>query len=637
QVFTVTSNTVAAGTALSDITRNHKAVREVLARDFTGTDATANELIARVSGIIDTSEMPFLTIVSTRVAAFPNEVEFELDAGNVDAGVTGADAYDSAFAAREGFANTRAGSEDYDFVVRTVDADSDGTEDDFFGSAVADAYPAPLLDIRNHRTDTLIFFSRGDFRRQTGDADSDFSSNGQSNEAFIFYGHLRLFNGDWTNLNAVAAYGFPGYRFTSSGDENTNNQFSQQFTLGRSVILLVDPDIDSDGDGVNDAISGGSRYIWRTWNEPDDDTSKSGAVDRALPFDWSASSADVKFWSGTAEESARSIRDDDTFTLYDSRTDVAAVTIADFRKRLSFLINDFVGTTWDDDWWFGQKTLGAFLGSSAQPAEPFRFWGNPLLPEFNQAPAGELVFDVDSMAQRHNVLMPGASQFIVEFAGDFVTQDADGLITAALPDGTIDYYVEARDLSGNAGGSVETGASRSETENLRQVRWYGYPRDTNGDGIIARDLPEPDGSNSGEERSPDVLPVFDWQPFRGTSGTGAATSWPFEKAHPLVQPTVPTSFPGQPDPDESYGIPVSGEYDQIEVEFDGIYQCSWDPNLFGDYSTPAFSRNGINYRLRPSLIRIVVGAVDPQGRLEGTVFEEHVFQVRGPRNFEPVN
>src|SRR5689334_10526929 len=44
---------------------------------------------------------------------------------------------------------------------------------------------------RAHRLDTMSFFSRGRFERQTGN-DDEFVSDMSSNEAWIWYGHLRM-------------------------------------------------------------------------------------------------------------------------------------------------------------------------------------------------------------------------------------------------------------------------------------------------------------------------------------------------------------------------------------------------------------------------------------------------------------
>ena len=88
--------------------------------------------------------------------------------------------------------------------------------------------------------------------------------------------------------------------------------------------------------------------------------------------------------------------------------------------------------------------------------------------------------------------MPACSQFAVEFAGDFVTQNGLGHVTALVPDGTTDFLVTAQ------GGYV--------------TRWYGLPRDVDDNGRIwLRDPawgPVPPQTALLIE-SPDVLPLRD--------------------------------------------------------------------------------------------------------------------------------
>ena len=52
------------------------------------------------------------------------------------------------------------------------------------------------------------------------------------------------------------------------------------------------------------------------------------------------------------------------------------------------------------------------------------------------------------------------SQFIVEYAGDYMQQDVNGNMTGLGPDGQIDYYLDA---NGN-----------------KHIRWYGMPRSSTG-------------------------------------------------------------------------------------------------------------------------------------------------------------
>ncbi|MEM8874172.1 MAG: hypothetical protein AAGD32_07915 [Planctomycetota bacterium] len=617
QVFTVTSDTVAAGTALSEITRNHKAVREVLARDFTGTDAPGNEEQLRASGIIDTAETPFISIVMSRVAVFPDAIAAELD--------------DDAPDLTDGSVSDEA----WDNIVRDDDFNGDGAV------SGEEIIPRPILEARNSRVDTLMFFTRGEFRSQSGL--ESYVDPYDADQAFVHYGHLRMFNGDWANLNRTSAYGYPGRRFTQGGaGVNGNNRFASDLVLGRMAILLADPTDDVNGDGVLEGLAPGTAYINRNWAEPNDDSttgmrplSASGGSGRVV------FSVDTNGDGVTDVESGLENIDGLDFSMDEARVDLASVNLEDFRERVDYVAG--LGLT-NPYWWDRRVAFGAFplTSGSTTTNEAFRFMGNVLLPDFSAS--DELYFDPDSMAQRHHILMPGASQFIVEFAGDFATQNSDGEYISPLPDGVLDFYIANEDFNG----SDASGEADDDTEEVRRIRWYGYPRDGNGDGIIARERPDENGDPSNDEISEDILPLFDWIPWQGTSGTGAQTAWPFERLHPIDN----LDFSERPESDESYGYNgddyssgLYGDFERIDpddnVRWDGVYQVSWSPQLFGTYSEPAFVANvggqQVNIRLRPSLIRIVVGATDPQGRLEGTVFQEHVFRVRGPANFEPVN
>src|SRR5947209_17221594 len=70
------------------------------------------------------------------------------------------------------------------------------------------------------------------------------------------------------------------------------------------------------------------------------------------------------------------------------------------------------------------------------------------------------------------IFLRGCSQFIVEYAGDFLSQDpTTGIVTAAQPDGEIDYILDNVVANGTP-------------QFVRRVRWYGFPRDVTGDGKV---------------------------------------------------------------------------------------------------------------------------------------------------------
>ncbi len=69
------------------------------------------------------------------------------------------------------------------------------------------------------------------------------------------------------------------------------------------------------------------------------------------------------------------------------------------------------------------------------------------------------------------IFVPACTQFIVEYAGDFITQDGAGVLVSD-PDAD-------NNPDNNQDGRIDYVAGTG------QVRWYGLPRDTNGDGAIS--------------------------------------------------------------------------------------------------------------------------------------------------------
>jgi hypothetical protein len=101
-------------------------------------------------------------------------------------------------------------------------------------------------------------------------------------------------------------------------------------------------------------------------------------------------------------------------------------------------------------------------------------------------------------------LASGCSNFIVEFAGDFLSQDPNGTVTGNIPDGILDF-----DRDGSGG--------------VQQTQWYGMPRDVDGNGIATVD---PSSDSAGG----DVVPVH----IKAGTPTPSPTvlgQFPFEKAY----------------------------------------------------------------------------------------------------------
>jgi hypothetical protein len=261
---------------------------------------------------------------------------------------------------------------------------------------------------------------------------------------------------------------------------------------------------------------------------------------------------------------------DSSTVISDARYDLIGTTISDFKRLLTTYVThtkyniggSAVGGAWTpQDWWTALPTdPGTSIGTGRFRCNPY-----PTKP-----------LDARKAAQTAPILLNNCTQFIVEFAGDYVTQaDVIGTpstskVTAVAPDGILDHYYDPA-----------TG--------VRHIRWYGFPRDLNGDGHIAGFV-----AGRTNDQLVDVVPVRDVA-LTCTTGVPYYTQNPnplaFERH--MAPLDLPLSLPAASD----YTVSVSkGEY----------YTAAWGPNDTN----------------RPKMIRIIATVDDPNGRLsDGQTFE----------------
>lgn len=271
---------------------------------------------------------------------------------------------------------------------------------------------------RSFRADTLSFFARGSFRRQTGGLQTissidqqPLSDNTVFREAWIWLGHLALANND-----ATVEYWPPGM---GAPDTNHNNFYANQWIVGRQAILLSDPASGIIGPGQQ-------HFLQRNWAPTDPATSDLSPL---------------MFNSASTEGAA--------FTqIQYCRYDVARTSIDGFGKRLSDLVTSN-GPTYN--WW----------GDDSDTTVPNLFATHNR--RFSVNPFVVRPLNAATVSQQAPVFLRGCSSFVVEFAGNFVSQNPDGSVSAPVPDpaGTIDFVV------------VGSGANAR-----RAIRWYGLPRNT---------------------------------------------------------------------------------------------------------------------------------------------------------------
>jgi prepilin-type N-terminal cleavage/methylation domain-containing protein len=300
----------------------------------------------------------------------------------------------------------------------------------------------------NYRTDMLGFFAQGVYKRQTGgDAvgNATFSDMTETN-AYVWYGHLLLPDGP-----AVSNMRQPGWTAGTPLTDNPYNYFANQWVLGRVAMLMATPvAFGVYPHGVPDVHGNPVWYIGR--NPTDSVTPGLTAVLTPLQ----ANSVN------TLGNGAYPVVSPNNFTLQHSRYDI---------------MGTYTGWSWDDyaqlvadqsAWCFANNVPWVDRHLNRFQANPFAdmLWNNP------PTPADRALF-AQKAAQTVPLFLSGCTNFIVEFAGDYVEQNALGyVLTPAnysgpfLPgtphlDGVIDYRV--------VGGR-------------REIQWYGLPRDVDGDG-----------------------------------------------------------------------------------------------------------------------------------------------------------
>jgi len=193
----------------------------------------------------------------------------------------------------------------------------------------------------------------------------------------------------------------------------------------------------------------------------------------------------------------------------------------------------------------------------------YRFHANPLI---------SCPLDAMMAAQATPSFLPHVSQFIVEYAGDFVSQDVNGNVTGLSPDGQIDYIVDP-------------------TTGLRRIRWYGLPRDVIGTGQILGYAP---GRTASQMLN--VVPLRDIRMTSNPSDTGAD----FEQD---VQYYLPPVHDAVHNPNGDYGLAGVGLGESSR------YICVW--------------RNDV-----PSLIRITLKFDDPSNRLLNGQTVEMIYRLK---------
>jgi prepilin-type N-terminal cleavage/methylation domain-containing protein len=447
---------------------------------------------------------------------------------------------------------------------RTIDID--GRDDDGDGNpegedaVPGERIPPAVYNERSHRVDQIRFFGRGVFRRQTGGGPTDgsFIADMTSPEAWIWYGHLER-----PDLRSPIPGTNQGFEHRPPGKDpdllaneyNDDNYYASDWVLGRMAILLVEP-VDRDGDGDEEIVT------------------RSGQEQFYIERSPTAGTGNLAPLSVNSQCQQTSV----PWNVQWSRFDLAGTSISQYQTILK------------------DASVPAIPGDPI----PNPNWYNDLTFRFEADPRPFQPLDANSAARTGPSFLEHCSQFIVEFAGDFLTQTPNGTnaghVTAVGPDGQIDFIVKS------AGTQNET----------RSIRWYGLPRnvDTSDD----RGLPMIKGVALGlNPQATQANELLDVVPLRDVIlSTGTLTVPPdsFERSFP-----APVPLP-------NYAHPRSGMAPNASTTDPGggdphRYIAAWGPDV-----------DSTIYK-KPSLIRIVFTIDDPSGRVaEGQTFE-YTFRAGG--------
>lgn len=470
------------------------------------------------------------------------------------------------------------------------------------GSLPYTASPAQAYEVndRIHRLDRLCFFARGHYESQTADP-PNYVSHVTSAEAFIWLGHLALPNNqaitDWDPQSPAgnnSPLADPAIDFVNPGasnglggslgpvSSNDNNAYASDWILSREVILLTP--------FRNPQPVTGFQYTDRT-------------------------SCPLSMWPAAVSTSTVGAPQ---APLYSSRYDVYYFPLIlgdplNICKQVYSTNPDFV-----DTWW--QNVSGLFP-APVKPSYVYidrRYYANPFPTKPGAGSKNYSAYSKDpaawmsgAAAQTAPIFVRGCSQFVVEYAGNFLTQNQDttssnfGKIIAAAPDpsGKLDF-IPVWDAS--------IGTWR------RQIRWYGFPRDVDGDGQVALNVVSP---FPGQSKAVPLQPAYDTVPLNDVITAAGLLPNPYRDVPGKslgFEKSCPTDTYANGNMTSMNFIPTpTRPPDPMRPYRSSPYVCAWDPGA------PATAEP------RPKMIRIVIGIDDPSGRLNSQQLFEYVFTLPG--------
>ena len=569
-VFKATADAVGAGEEIGTITRDTQSAQPMIFDDFRN--------IAK--------NPPCFIIASQIVTQFLN----------ADDAATGSDPY-------------------------TIVSDNSGTTTTI-GPAAGNVSPA-LYNYRNHRCDMVRFPAHGFYPRRSANNGS-LTSPTTAEDAFITIAHAAL-----PEISNPSVYLGPTNDKTSVTLATQRvGAYASDWALARSILLMKDLSSIA-AETPNDVYY---------------------PVQGAAVPPYAANIAPLGFNSPDNNSTPAN-----QTLVQSSRYDLAAITIEQFRRQIADSLiqwrNGGYGTangTITNLWWnpliytwpASQQGFSPVVLETGNPPTgtgsiiPYSYYalggGEPPTYNFIQPagapamPAPDLTrmqcnpliqtpLTAQAVAQMAPYFLQHCSQFIVEYAGDFIQQDNNplstdpnaGAMTGIGPDGQIDYVLDA---NGN-----------------KRIRWYGMPRSFyNGPNPNVANNPaiirgfDPGGDPTGLKLMigtqiaanltdfVDVIPLRDYWYLYAAVFAGSA---PGSLATPPWE--VDVNF----DPTRDYAttpgsnIAYTGNPFHTNAQNNARYACAWHDDM-------------------PAMIRILIKVDDPNNKIKDGPWYEYVFKLK---------
>ncbi|HEX4053087.1 MAG TPA: hypothetical protein VHX86_02370 [Tepidisphaeraceae bacterium] len=378
-----------------------------------------------------------------------------------------------------------------------------------------------ILNNRNHRADLLEFFAHGLYHRRSGN-DGTYIGTESSDDAFIQIGHAAL------PANDLSAFYGPTGLPISSGQSSAMGTpgvarvgaYAADWVLARRITLLASPWTPPAGSTNPQPITLGDYYYAAVPNAYSPALlNPPVGIDNATQFGVNMSPLSYGTQDISAVASGGTPATSNT-QIQSSRYDIAGVTPDQYERTIANAILGWqtAGYLNASPWWNpliysfpitqNLATVPQYWATSSPPyAVPYYqvpaqipnsspLYYTPLAPRgiksfipanvsnadkpydpgqwLNRPQCNPLIqspLSAAALAEMAPYFLQHCSQFIVEYAGDYLQQNpATGDMTGLGPDGQIDFYLDA---NGN-----------------KHIRWYGMPRSSTG-------TPHLDGLGSG--------------------------------------------------------------------------------------------------------------------------------------------